>query len=276
MPPPALAPDPALPGRFTTLTPEQREWVAGLPGDPLAAYRAAQGLVVEPPDATAAGLPPARLAEKDVRPAADLLALLHRLSPEPPGRPRPVAERVVGTCRHYAVLACALLRARGVPARCRCGFATYFSPGRGLDHWVTEYRSEGRWVRVDTELLGTDVVERPDDLPPGAFLTGGEAWVRYRAGLIDPELFGVAGTDHAWGVAEIRGNAVRDLAALMALEVLPWDEWGRLTDSYEGRTGPDYDRLVDRVARACAGDDPAEVAATYALEDLAVPAALLR
>ncbi|MCA2211786.1 transglutaminase-like domain-containing protein [Wangella sp. NEAU-J3] len=38
------------------------------------------------------------------------------------------------TCRHFAVLACALLRHRGIPARARCGFATYFQPGKGLDH----------------------------------------------------------------------------------------------------------------------------------------------
>jgi transglutaminase-like putative cysteine protease len=57
--------------------------------------------------------------------------------------------RVVGTCRHFATLACAILRARGVAARARCGFGTYFVEGRGLDHWITEYwhTAEARWVR---------------------------------------------------------------------------------------------------------------------------------
>ena len=50
---------------------------------------------------------------------------------------------------------------------------------------------------------------------------------------------------HAWGPAEIRGNAIRDLAALRKLEMLPWDEWGRMTASYQGKTGPDYDALMD-------------------------------
>nr|WP_245939303.1 hypothetical protein [Actinacidiphila glaucinigra] len=36
-------------------------------------------------------------------------------------------------------MACAFLRARGMGARARCGFATYFVEGRGLDHWITEY-----------------------------------------------------------------------------------------------------------------------------------------
>ncbi len=274
---PALAPDPSQPGRLTALTAVQAGWAAQLPPEPLAAFRAAQGLVVEPSAAVAAGVSAGRQAEKDLRPASALVEVLLRLSPAPPGEARPPQLRLVGTCRHDALLACTLLRLRGVPARCRCGFATYFQPGKGLDHWITEYRcpDRGRWVRVDTELLGSTVVERPEDLAAGEFLTGGEAWSRYRAGLLDPDVFGVAGTDHAWGVAEIRGNAVRDLAALMGVEMLPWDEWGRLTDSYAGRTGADYDRLVDRVAVACASDDPALIARTYALEDLAVPSHLV-
>ncbi|WP_269803231.1 transglutaminase domain-containing protein [Streptomyces sp. Go-475] len=51
--------------------------------------------------------------------------------------PRPPEHRVVGTCRHFAILACAFLRARGIPARARCGFGTYCAEGRGLDHWIT-------------------------------------------------------------------------------------------------------------------------------------------
>jgi transglutaminase-like putative cysteine protease len=63
-------------------------------------------------------------------------------------------KRVAGTCRHFAVLSCALLRHRGIAAHVRCGFATYFQPGQGLDHWITEYRDDSgtRWIRVDSEI----------------------------------------------------------------------------------------------------------------------------
>jgi hypothetical protein len=160
-----------------------------------------------------------------------------------------------------------------VPARARCGFGTCFVEGRGLDHWITEYwhTGEGRWVRVDTEHLGKEFVEHPEDLAPGEFLTGGEAWIRYREGRLDPDLFGVAGTDHAWGPHEISGNAVRDLAALCKREMLNWDEWGRMTEAYEGRTGPDYDRLIDTLADTCAADDPAALARLFADPRFAVP-----
>lgn len=190
---------------------------------------------------------------------------------------RPFPSRVVGTCRHFALLACTLLRYRAVPARCRAGFASYFSPGKFLDHWVVEYRHpvEDRWVRVDPEIFGFDFVGAPEDLAEGEFLTGGEAWITCRRGLADPASFGVDGFPDNFGIGEIRGNLIRDLAALNKVETLPWDEWGRIAASYAGDTGPDFDKLMDVVAAACASDDEQAIAALYASQDLAVPPHLL-
>jgi hypothetical protein len=242
----------------------------GDPADPVAVSWPVHELVIQPGAAAEVGLGQERLAENQVRPARRLVEVLLSLDPAPVDVPRPPERRVVGTCRHFAVLACALLRQRGIAARVRCGFATYFQPGQGLDHWIVEYRQGRRWVRLDPEILGRGVVDRPEDLRAGQFLSGGEAWIAYRQGRIDASAFGVYGTGN-WGPAEIRGNAVKDLAALNKVEMLPWDEWGRMTASYEGRTGADYDELIDTVAEACADDDPAAVAALYATEDLAVP-----
>jgi hypothetical protein len=190
--------------------------------------------------------------------------------------PRPPELRVVGTCRHFAVLSCALLRNRGVPSRVRCGFATYFQPGQALDHWITEYwrPDEERWVRIDSEVLAQDVVANPADLRPGEFLSGGEAWTSFRRGEVDEATFGVYGTEN-WGSAEIRGNAVKDLAALNKVEMLPWDEWGRMTEAYDGTTGVDYDDLLDEVAATCLADDPVRLTRLYERSELRVPSALL-
>jgi hypothetical protein len=170
-----------------------------------------------------------------------------------------------------------LLRYRGIAARARCGFATYFVPGRSVDHWVIEYWHPGdrRWVRADTEILGLDLVPEPGDLRPGEFLTGGEAWDRCCRGDADPGSFGVYGTEN-WGPAEIRGNAVRDLAALNKVEMLPWDSWGQMEASYDGETGADYDELIDTVAAVCASADHAAIRALYASDGLPVPADLIR
>ena len=73
---------------------------------------------------------------------------------QPLGVARPVDDRLVGVCRHFTVLLVAMLRAQGVPARARCGFGAYFTPGRFEDHWVCEYwhSAEGRWILVDAQI----------------------------------------------------------------------------------------------------------------------------
>ncbi len=121
----------------------------------------------------------------------------------------------------------------GVPARSRCGFCpaptTRLGVGHFLDHWWVERweRNPARWVCIDTAIddqlataLRLDFNSR--DIPPGIYLSGAEAWQRCRAGDADPMVFGVPGI---WGAGIIRGNVVRDLAALNKVELLPWDKW---------------------------------------------------
>lgn len=269
--------DYAVPGPLTVLDGVPAAALDPVATDPVEICAPVRGLVIQPTDAEALGLPAERFATNDIRPAHALLRALLALDPAPVTVPRAPERRVVGTCRHFAVLSCALLRHRGIASRVRCGFATYFQPGQGLDHWITEYRDDGtgRWIRIDPEILGQSVLPRSQDLSPGQFLTGGEAWHAHRRGEIDASRFGVYGTGN-WGAGEIRGNAVKDLAALAKIELLPWDEWGRMTDAYEGRPGTDYDEFLDTLATACAADDPAAITALSAHEDLAVPAALTR
>ncbi len=245
-------------------------------GDPVEIVGPVHAFVIQPNDAQAQGFSAARLAESKLRPAAALFDRLRRLDPAPLTVERPPARRVVGTCRHFAVMACAMLRHRAVATRVRCGFATYFQPGQALDHWIVEYWDQARqiWVRLDPEVLGGTVVDDPLNLRPDQFISGTEAWAAYRRGDIDAGTFGVYGTAN-FGPAEIRGNAVKDLAALNKVEMLPWDEWGQMTSAYEGKTGPDYDELLDTIAAAAATDDQRTLAELYQHPDLCVPGSML-
>jgi hypothetical protein len=269
--------DYSTPGPFTAVDGIPEAVLATVAGDPAEICRPVHNLVIQPSDAESLDLPERRFQENQIRPVTELLRRLLAMDPAPLTTPRDPANRVIGTCRHFAVVSCALLRRAGFAARVRCGFATYFQPGQALDHWITEFWSDdqARWVRLDSEILGTSVLPRPDDLTPSQFMTGAEAWQAFRRGVVDPDVFGVYGTDN-WGAAEIRGNAVKDLAALNKVEMLPWDEWGRMTDAYAGKTGSDYDDLLDALGEVCNDDEPSAVATLYAHEDLKVPERLLQ
>lgn len=180
------------------------------------------------------------------------------------GRPldqvRPPADRFVGTCRDFTLLLCAFLRAKGVPARARCGFGSYFLPGHFEDHWVCEHwvPKEQRWVLSDAQI---DPLQRnahgldfdPLDVPRDRFLVAGHAWQLCRSGAADPALFGILDMR---GLYFVRDNVVRDLAALNRVELLPWDGWGlmlRLSDA-DDETAAEVGALLDQVAEATRGE----------------------
>jgi Transglutaminase-like superfamily len=269
--------DYSAPGRLTDIGEVSVAVLEAIPADPVGICRLVPGLVLHPFEAADLGLDAGRLGGREIRLASAIIRAVLALDPAALDIPREPERRLVATCRTFVVLSCALLRHRGIAARARCGFGTYFRPGLSLDHWITEYWHEAgeRWVRVDTQHLEHSFVPHPEDLQPGEFLTGGEAWTGYRHGGIDAATFGVEGTEN-FGPAEISGNTIRDLAALNKVEMLPWDEWGRMTAAYAGQAGPGYDELIDEVAAACASDSPRHVADLYSRPELRVPAELIQ
>jgi len=164
---------------------------------------------------------------------------------------RPLEKRLVGNCRDFATMLCAMLRHQRVPARARCGFGAYFEPGRYEDHWVCEYwkEDEGRWVLMDAQL---DALQRrvlqigfdPYDVPRDQFLVAGKAWQMCRAGQADPDKFGIFDMHGMWF---IRGDLVRDLLSLNKIELLPWDGWGLITKEEQDLSAEDM-ALLDHIA----------------------------
>ena len=164
---------------------------------------------------------------RHIEPMLDrVLALDQHLGPRPPSK------RLVGRCHHYALLLTSMLRAHGIGARMRGGFARYFNPGYFEDHWVCEYFDvrTSRWVLVDAQF--DDVWRKklalkfdPDDIPRSEFLVAAQAWNACRREGADGSRFGIefAKLRGLWFIA---GSLVRDLAALNRAEMLPWDTWG--------------------------------------------------
>jgi hypothetical protein len=266
----------ATPGQMTDLAEVPTESFDGLPAAPQALCRVVQGLIVHEFWAHAYGfdVPEDRLSDLQTRSAAEITERILQLNPARLAVARPVEQRMVGNCRYFSTMSCALLRRAGIPARARCGFADYFEPGRFVDHWVTEYwdAADGRWVRTDAQL---DAVQRAaltpafntEDQPPGPFLPAGEAWQRCRQGTADPGAFGIL---DMWGLWFVHNNVIRDLAALNKVELLPWDVWGPMTANAD----PDpaaVDR-TDAIANVLTGDDTDGIRSLYeGSDDLRVP-----
>ncbi len=197
-----------------------------------------------------------RQQEVQIRALASKLERIVELDPRPLAEERPPARRLVGNCRDFSVTLAGLLQHHGIPARARCGFGRYFEPDHYEDHWVGEYwnAAEGRWVLVDAQL---DALQRgvldlpfdPLDVPRDQFITGGAAWQLCRSGRADPDAFGIHDMHGLWFV---RGNLVRDVAALNKMELLPWDVWG-LADEGSGLTADDMTAL-DEMAALSGGD----------------------
>jgi hypothetical protein len=221
-----------------------------------------QGLLLHEHWAPAYGvtLSDERRSQSQIRPASLMLDRLLADDGRPLPVARPVDARLVGVCRHFTVLLVTMLRAQGVPARARCGFGSYFNPGRFEDHWVCEYwdAAGGRWTLVDAQI---DDVQRAKlkldfdllDVPRDRFVIAGDAWARCRAGEGDPSTFGIFQIRGLWFIA---GNLMRDLAALNNMEMLPWDIWGAMIRPDEP-LGDDRLALFDRLCAITRAPDTA-------------------
>lgn len=211
---------------------EYADKLQNLPRDISALVKVVQGLLIHVfwTERYGLNLSEERKQEVQLRKVRLQLQRIFELDGSPLQNPRPLERRLAGNCRDFATLLCSFLRSQGIPARARCGFGAYFRPGTYEDHWVCEYWHDGekRWVLVDAQL---DDLQRKVlgirfdnlDVPRNEFIVGGKAWHWCRQGKADPNDFGIFDMR---GLGFIRGDFVRDIAALNKVELLPWDCWG--------------------------------------------------
>lgn len=232
-----------------------------LPADVPALVRVLQGLVLHVFWAESYGvkLSDERKGEVQIRPVSRKMRRLLEIDPRPLVEARPPEARLVGNCRDFSLLLAVMLKTKGIPARARCGFGTYFIAGHYEDHWMTEYwnAGESRWVQVDAQLdelqqKALKISFNPLDMPRGQFVLAGDAWQMCKRGEANPDDFGI----FEWkGWDFIKGNVLRDLLALNKVEVLPWDDWG-LTGVPVAEFTTEQAALLDRIAAlTLAGDE---------------------
>lgn len=169
----------------------------------------------------------------------------------------PLDHRIIGICRDFSVAGVSFLREANIPARARCGFASYFEEGKWSDHWVIEYWNGSRWVMADAQLddLQQKQLETafdPQDVSEQEFLSAANVWQRCRSGQANPELFGIF---EWWGYEYIVCNLLLDVNSLLGMPMHPWDHW----DGYKSKpidtwTEDDY-ALMDELSECCLSID---------------------
>ncbi|QCI64129.1 transglutaminase-like domain-containing protein [Phreatobacter stygius] len=224
-----------------------------LPAEPGALRDIVSGLIIHVSWAAQYGISPDTAMPRETQSVADRLQLIQKNCPGPLAAERPAERRTFGTCRDYSLLLCSMLRQRSVPARVRCGFATYFSAGPYQDHWIVEYwiGLEQRWVRADAQLDQLhrdrlDITFDCADMPTGTFLDGVRAWTLVRAGAAAPDQFGHGDSNGLWF---LRVNLQRDLLALTNQPMSAWDSWRNATSPSKGLSDKGL-ASADQLARA--------------------------
>jgi hypothetical protein len=122
------------------------------------------------------------------------------------------------------------LRQANIPARLRVGFADYFTADFYEDHWVCQWHDGSSWHLLDVECAARSVETwehdfAPTDVPRNRFLFASDAWAAAKDGALDASRFGVSAIDIA-GQRFIAASLMRDQAALLKIELKPWDIWG--------------------------------------------------
>ncbi|MBN1183609.1 MAG: SUMF1/EgtB/PvdO family nonheme iron enzyme [Bacteroidales bacterium] len=119
--------------------------------------------------------------------------------------------RLILGCREYAILLASVLKYRGIPARVRCGHATYIMPDFHVSHTICEVwnNKENRWMLVDPGMNMVDFSREKFDF-------SNEAWLQLQKNEIDPDYYAIPGRYS--GFASILGKIGHDLAALLGSE----------------------------------------------------------
>ncbi len=130
-------------------------------------------------------------------------------------------KKLVITCRYVAVLFASILKAKGIPCRCRSGFAPYLYKDQIVDHWIVQYydKNFNKWVNVDAEanLKHADFNIRNFD--DSKFIWAADAWLKMRKGKLEnKEKYDVTGVTHC-GDMTFAWSLMMDFHALFHDEI---------------------------------------------------------
>ena len=186
-----------------------------LPDDIQGLCRIVQGLVlhyVSGEELYGYKIPKKRLSEADACYVEDMLEKIIELDKHPLTEARPPEKRLIGCCRDFSTLFCAMARHKGISTRNRIGFAAYFTPGLFIDHEIVEYwdKDAKLWRLIDPEISDICIKQykiqfNANDVPRDQFIVGGlrgsgvvpERWIRINLASLNwiSKAYGLSETD---------------------------------------------------------------------------------
>lgn len=155
--------------------------------------------------------------------ATSMMAELFRLDSNGISMNRKIEDKIVVTCRYVSVLMASILKAKGIPTRCRSGFCLIhnrYSEPRCGDHWIIQYfdSSKDRWINVDTNLISDlDLDLKYFDFEDNYFTSCAEAWINVRNGKYNEDYYIHGSGEH--GLWMLARSLFYDFHALMNDEI---------------------------------------------------------
>lgn len=144
---------------------------------------------------------------------------------------RKINDKIHVCCREQAILLASILKAKGIPARVRSGFAKYVNTTnqRAGDHWITEYYNNEleRWTLVDADMhFDEDTLNEFHinfnllDIPYNKFIFGAEAYLGMRKNKYKPEEIYYSSSPITIGIKATIHGLFYDFHSLMNDEII--------------------------------------------------------
>lgn len=171
---------------------------------------------------------------------------------------RKIEDKIHVCCRETSILLIAILKAKNISARTRCGFTNAVSEIDGAgDHWIVEYYNESskRWILVDPtmfydgetlEYFGVDY--SLIDIPRNKFIFAADAYLGLRNQKYKTNEIYSFSNPKTYGIRAAISQLFYDFHSLMNNEILFCQNPKYLKDKNYKLTGDEY-RELDELAK---------------------------
>lgn len=177
---------------------------------------------------------------------------------------RKIEDKIHVCCRETSILLVAILKAKNIPARTRCGFTHSVSEIEGAgDHWIVEYYNESckKWILVDPTMcydqetldyFGIDY--SLTNMPRDKFIFAADAYLGLRKGKYKTEDIYYFSSPKTFGIKAAINELFYDFHSLMNNEILFCQSPKYLKDNNYELNDDEYMEL-DELARLMLNPD---------------------